>query len=149
MSATSAPVRNRLDGGGQLRDHALHGVEHVGVGHVASIGPRGEPQSSPVWVDWDGTHIRFSNLTTRQKYKNLSSDSRVALSATHPDNAYRYLEVRGRVVAIEPDPDGEFIDSIAAKYQGKIRFEGHREPQTRCTIVVEPLHATTMGGAPD
>ena len=124
-------------------------LDSLAMWHVATIGPGGEPQSSPVWIGWDGTRIRFSNLTTRQKYRNLHADPRVALSATHPDDAYRYLEVRGRVVAFEPDPDGEFIDSMAAKYQGKPRFEGHRTPATRCTIVVEPLHATTMGGPPD
>ena len=29
------------------------------VWHVATIGPSGEPHSSPVWADFDGTHVRF------------------------------------------------------------------------------------------
>ena len=30
------------------------------LAHIATIGPKGEPQSTPVWFDWDGTNIRFS-----------------------------------------------------------------------------------------
>ena len=124
-------------------------LESMAMWHVATVGPSGEPQSSPVWIGWDGTHVMFSNLTTRQKYRNLTAEPQVALSATDPANPYRYLEVRGQVVRIDADPDGVFIDSMAKKYQGKDRFEGHRAPDSRCTIFIEPTHATTMGGAPD
>ena len=30
------------------------------VAHIARVGPSGEPQSSPVWFEWDRTHIKFS-----------------------------------------------------------------------------------------
>jgi hypothetical protein len=30
------------------------------LAHVATIGPDGEPQSSPVWFDWDGMFLRFA-----------------------------------------------------------------------------------------
>ena len=30
------------------------------LAHVATIGLRGEPQSTRVWVGWDGEYIRFS-----------------------------------------------------------------------------------------
>jgi Pyridoxamine 5'-phosphate oxidase len=33
------------------------------MAHVATIGPHGEPQSSPVWFDWDGTYLRFAQVT--------------------------------------------------------------------------------------
>ncbi len=49
-------------------------LESMAMWHVATVGPRGEPQSSPVWIGWDGTRIMFSNLTTRQKYRNLVAD---------------------------------------------------------------------------
>jgi hypothetical protein len=32
------------------------------VWHVATIGPSGEPHVSPVWANFDGTHIRFPHL---------------------------------------------------------------------------------------
>ena len=68
------------------------------VWHVATIGPSGEPQVSPVWAGFDGTHIRCPHLEGRQKWRNLQNDDRIALSATDPTDNERYLEVRGRVV---------------------------------------------------
>jgi hypothetical protein len=38
-------------------------LESIALAHVATIGPNGEPQSSPVWFDWDGTHLRFAQVT--------------------------------------------------------------------------------------
>lgn len=69
--------------------------------HVATIGPDGEPQISPVWIDWDGQHVLFCQAKTRQKLHNLRREPRIALSMTDPDNPYRYLEVRG-VVKVRP-----------------------------------------------
>lgn len=84
--------------------------------HIATIGPNGEPHSSPVWIDWDGEYIKFSQTTARQKYKNLRRDSRIALSALDPEQPYRYLEVRGEIARVEDDPDNAFINKLAKKY---------------------------------
>src|SRR6266852_4911624 len=81
------------------------------LAHIATIGPRGEPQSTPVWFDWDGTNIRFSQIKTRQKYRNLLRDPHIALSIVDPTNPYRYLEIRGKVVRIDEDPNLDFINS--------------------------------------
>ena len=71
------------------------------IWHVATIGPGGEPQVSPVWASFDGTYVRFPHAEGRQKWRNLCADDRVALSATDPSNLERYLEVRGRLVGWE------------------------------------------------
>ena len=34
-------------------------LEKTSIWHVATIGPNGEPQVSPVWADYVGTQIRF------------------------------------------------------------------------------------------
>nr|WP_273842423.1 PPOX class F420-dependent oxidoreductase [Rubrobacter calidifluminis] len=88
------------------------------LAHVATVGPKGEPQSNPVWFDWDGEYIKFSQTKTRQKYRNLRRDPRVALSIVDPENPYRYLEVRGVVERIEDDPNFDFINAMAKKYLG-------------------------------
>ncbi|GAA0975802.1 MULTISPECIES: PPOX class F420-dependent oxidoreductase [Nocardiopsis] len=87
-------------------------------GHVATLGPEGQPQSSPVWIDWDGEFLRFSQTTTRQKLHNLRRDGRIAVSATDPDDPYMYVEVRGEVERIEEDTDKAFIDEMSQKYMG-------------------------------
>jgi PPOX class probable F420-dependent enzyme len=67
------------------------------LAHIATIGPKGEPQCTPVWFDWDGNTLRFSQTTTRQKFRNLQRDPRFALSLVDPNNPYRSLEIRGKV----------------------------------------------------
>lgn len=87
-------------------------------GHVATLGPDGSPQSSPVWIDWDGEFLRFSQTTTRQKLQNLRRDGRISVSALDPDDAYMYVEVRGVVDRVEEDRDKAFINEMAQKYLG-------------------------------
>ena len=112
--------------------------------HVATIGPDGEPQSTPVWADWDGTHVRFSQTRGRQKYENLQRNPEIALSATDPDDPYRYLEIRGRVVGIDADADNAFIDSMAKKYMGQDTYPYHQPGDERVVVLVEPQHTTQM-----
>jgi hypothetical protein len=113
--------------------------------HVATIGPNGEPQSNPVWFDWDGQYMRFSQTKTRQKYRNLQRDPRIAVSLVDPTNPYRYLEIRGRVVRIDDDPDNVFIDSMAKKYLNMDTYPYHQPGDERIIIVIEPQHTTFMG----
>lgn len=112
---------------------------------VATIGPDGEPQNNPVWFGWDGAKVRFSQTTTRQKYRNVRVDQRVSLSILDPDDPYRYLEIGGDVVAVEDDPDLAFINSMAHKYLGLDKYPWHHAGDERVVIVVEPTHTTTMG----
>lgn len=115
------------------------------LAHIATIGPNGEPQVTPVWFGWDGEHVRFSQTSTRQKLRNLRRDPRIALSIVDPANPLRYLEIRGRVVAVEPDPELAFINRMAQKYLGRERYPWHRSGDERVVVVVEPQHTTHMG----
>jgi PPOX class probable F420-dependent enzyme len=115
------------------------------LAHIATIGPNGEPQVTPVWFGWDGEHVRFSQTSTRQKLRNLRRDPRIALSIVDPTNPLRYLEIRGRVVAVEPDPELAFINRMAQKYLGRERYPWHRPGDERVVVVVEPQHTTHMG----
>ncbi len=113
--------------------------------HVATIGPDGEPQNNPVWFDWDGAVIRFSQTKGRQKYRNVQREPRLSLSILDPDNPYRYLEVRGKVVGIDDDPDNEFIDKMAQKYIDQPQYPWHQPGDERVVVRVQPVHTTTMG----
>jgi PPOX class probable F420-dependent enzyme len=115
------------------------------LAHVATIGSQGEPQSTPVWIGWDGEHIRFSQTKRQQKYRNLRRDPRVALSIVDPRNPYRYLEVRGLVIAFEDDPDRAFVDSMARKYLGVDHYPWHQEGDQHIAIVILPQHTSQMG----
>lgn len=115
-----------------------------GFAHVATLGPQGEPQSTPVWYDWDGRYIRISQTTTRQKYHNVRREPRVALSVVDPDNPYRYLEVRGRVARVDDDPDKAFINAMAKKYMDLDTYPYTSPEEERIVLFVEPEHTTSM-----
>ncbi|WP_435110580.1 PPOX class F420-dependent oxidoreductase [Nocardiopsis synnemataformans] len=106
-------------------------------GHVATLGPDGSPQSSPVWIDWDGEFLRFSQTTTRQKLQNLKRDGRISVSATDPDDAYMYVEVRGVVDRVEEDQDKAFINEMAQKYLGT-PYPWDNPDEERVIVYVRP-----------
>jgi PPOX class probable F420-dependent enzyme len=115
------------------------------LAHVATIGPDGEPQNNPVWFDWDGQHVLFSQTTERQKYHNLQDNPRIAFSIVDPENPYRYVEIRGTVVDFRPDPNFDFINKMAKKYLGQDEYPFHQPNDVRVVVAVEPKHTTQMG----
>jgi PPOX class probable F420-dependent enzyme len=105
--------------------------------HLATIRPDGMPQVNPMWFSWDGTFLRFTNTTTRRKFRNVTAEPRVAVSINDPDAPYRYLEVRGRVERIEPDPTGAFFLELAERYG--LDIDGPPpDAADRVVLVVEP-----------
>ena len=113
-------------------------LESNALANIATIGPKGEPQNNPVWFDWDGSYIMFSQTKGRQKFHNLQREPRVAVSIVDPANPYRYLEVRGKVVRIDEDPENKFIDKMAKKYINQDTYPFHQPGDERVVIVVEP-----------
>jgi PPOX class probable F420-dependent enzyme len=85
--------------------------------HLATVRPDGSPQSSVMWFDWDGSAIRMTHTKTRQKFKNLEHQPRVAVSIADPDDEYRFIEVRGAVTNIEDDDDkASFYKALQKRY---------------------------------
>src|SRR5437867_12680701 len=74
--------------------------EKQAFGNLRTLMKAGSPQVTPVWVDFDGKHVRVNSAKGRVKDKNVRRDPRVAIALQDPANPYRYLEVRGRVVEI-------------------------------------------------
>ena len=74
----------------------------------------GPPQVQPVWCNFDGTHILVNTEKGRQKYRNMSRRPSVTILAIDPDNALRWLEVRGTVAGITEE--GAFEPYSFGKY---------------------------------
>jgi PPOX class probable F420-dependent enzyme len=113
--------------------------------HLATLMPDGSPQVTPVWLDFDGKHVRVNSAKGRGKDKNIRRDPRVALSLHDPANPYRYLEVRGRVVEITEEGADEHIDKLSHKYLGKPVYPFRRPGEVRVTYLIEPHKITSMG----
>jgi len=113
--------------------------------HLGTVMPDGSPQVTPVWCDFDGTHIRVNSAKGRVKDKNMRRDSRVALALQDPDNAYRYLQVRGKVVDISEMGADDHIDSLAKKYLGKDTYPFRKPDERRVTVRIAPTRIETRG----
>ncbi|MBI2815722.1 MAG: PPOX class F420-dependent oxidoreductase [Acidobacteria bacterium] len=112
---------------------------------LATIMPDGQPQVTPVWIDIDGSFVRFNSARGRQKDRNVRRDPRIAIAITDPDNPYRYLEIRGRVVDITEDGADDHIDSLAKKYLGMDKYPNRQPGEVRVMYKVEPQRVLTMG----
>jgi PPOX class probable F420-dependent enzyme len=123
-------------------DH-LDLLERPVVANLATVRPSGAPQVNPMWFVWDGEVIKFTHTDERQKFKNLETEPRVAVAIQDPDNPYRYLEVRGVVSDITPDPEGAFYRELAVRY-GRDRGTPPRDAPHRVIISVTITHATWM-----
>ena len=112
---------------------------------LGTVMPDGSPQVTPVWCDFDGTHVRINSARGRRKDLNMRRDSRVSLALVDPDNPYRYLEIRGQVVEITEKGGDAHIDSLARKYLGVDEYPNRRAGEVRVIYKIAPLLFTRMG----
>ncbi len=117
----------------------------VAFAHLATMMPDGSPQVTPVWFDFTHGKIRVNTAKGRVKARNMAEGSRVALSILDPDNAYRYVQVRGQVTRVTEDGGVAHIDSLAKKYLGKDVFPLHNAKDIRTIFEIKPLAIQTMG----
>jgi len=87
--------------------------EKKAFAHLATLMKDGSPQVTPVWCDFDGSLVWVNSAKGRVKDKNMRRDERVALAIQDPDNAYRYMEIRGEVAEITEDGADAHIDRLA------------------------------------
>ena len=112
--------------------------------HLATLMADGSPQVSPVWAETDGDLIVVNSAAGRVKDRNIKRDARVALSATHPDDPFRALMIRGRVVKVTEDGAEDGIDRLARKYIGGERYEWRRPGEVRVAYYIQPETVRTL-----
>jgi len=113
--------------------------------NLSTLMPDGRPQVTPVWVDFDGEHVIFNSAKGRQKDRNVRLDPRVAMALMDPENPYRYLEIRGRVVEITEEGANASIDKLAKKYLGVDKYPYGQPGEVRVLYKIKPEHTTVMG----
>jgi PPOX class probable F420-dependent enzyme len=111
--------------------------------HLATLMADGTPQTTPVWIDYDGKHVVINTAEGRQKDKNMRRDGHVALSITDPDNPYRYLEVRGTVAERTHAGADQHIDRMAKKYLGQDKYPYRQPGEVRVIYKVTPERTTS------
>jgi PPOX class probable F420-dependent enzyme len=113
---------------------------------LATLMPDGSPQVTPVWIDYDGSHILINTAKGRMKDRNMQERSSIAMSVSDPDNPYRYLGVRGRVVEITEEGADEHINKMSKKYLGKDVYPYRKSSaEVRRIYKVAPERVHVMG----
>ena len=90
---------------------------------LSTVSPQGQPQTTVVWCDYDGTHVRINTARGRLKDKNMLANPKVSLLAVDPENPYRWIEVRGTVELTE-EGAVEHIHSLSKLYTGQRYYGG-------------------------
>jgi len=112
---------------------------------LATRMPNDDVQVTPVWVDVENGTVIFNSARGRVKDKNVRRDPRVTLTLMDPDNPYRYLEVRGRVVDITEKGADQHIDKLAKKYLGVDKYPYRQPGEVRVLYRVKPEHVHAYG----
>ena len=119
--------------------------EKKAIANLATVMPDGTPQVTPVWFDYTAGVIRVNTAKGRVKARNMKEGAPVALAIMDPDNAYRYIQIRGRVRrVVEPGAD-KHIDSLAKKYLGKDKYPFAQPGEVRVMYEIEPRAVNAMG----
>jgi len=113
--------------------------------NLGTLMPDGEPQVTPVWVDFDGSYVIVNSARGRKKDRNMRRNPKVALSIMDPDNAYRYLEVRGKVVDITEEGASAHIDKMAKKYLGVDKYPYAQPGEVRVLYKIQPERISSNG----
>jgi PPOX class probable F420-dependent enzyme len=128
-----------------IPDNYLDLFNKKAFANLATLMPDGSPQVTPVWCDYDGENVLINTAAGRVKDKNLQREPRVSLSILDPDNPYRYLQIRGRVVERTHEGADEHINRMAKKYLGVDVYPYRTQGEVRILYKIKPERASTMG----
>jgi PPOX class probable F420-dependent enzyme len=121
-----------------LLKRPVHGV-------LTTLMPDGTPQSSLVWVDYDGEFVLINTTLERQKGRNLRARPKVTLLVIDPADTSRWIEVRGQVSEMTPAGAEAHADELTQRYTVKRHFYGDIYPveqkykETRVIVKIEPI----------
>ena len=116
---------------------------------LVTVMPDGQPQATPIWVDYDGTYVIVNTARGRQKDKNMFVGAKVTVISIDPADGHHWLEVRG-VIAVETEEGAvDVINSLSKKYRGEPNYYApypeRRDQETRVTYKIEPTRVNTSG----
>ena len=115
-------------------------LESTAIAFISTIGPTGAPQTTPQWFLWDDGALHFSLVEGRQKLRNLRRDPRLSVVVANPADPTWYVELRGHVDGLVPDPELALERKIALKYTGShVDVEPPGTARYSATVVVEKI----------
>ena len=123
----------------------LLSTETRAFAYLSTIMPDGSPQVTPIWFDIQDGCILFNSAEGRVKDRNIRARTSVALAIADPNNPYRYLQVRGRVVEITSQGAQDHINRLSWKYTGREFYSSGAPAEKRVIYKLLPEHVNGMG----
>jgi PPOX class probable F420-dependent enzyme len=111
---------------------------------LATTMPDGSPQVTPIWFNTDGEYLLINSAKGRTKDRNMRARPKVAVAIMDPQNIYRYIQLRGKVIEITEKDAREHINTLSKKYTGNNVYDGPPE-QIRVTYKIRIDHVNTNG----
>ena len=111
-------------------------------GVLTTMQPDGQPQSSLVWLDYDGECARVNTTLERRKGRNMAADPKVSLLVVDPENTGRFLQIRGDVELVT-EGALDHLNGLTRKYTDHPRYYGYVYPAdqaARETRVIGRIH---------
>ena len=118
-------------------------LEEPNYAALGTIRPDDTVQVNPMWFLYDGESIRFTHTTKRGKFRNLQHNPSMSLSIIDPDQPFRYLEVRGRLTEVIPDPEGAFYVTLGKRY-GNAAQQPPKDSPDRVILVMSIERTTSQ-----
>ncbi len=129
----------------QLPDNVKKFLEKPNLAVLATVGPTGWPQATPVWFMVDGDEILMNTSQGRVKLRNLQASPRAAVVVVDRDDPYLYVQIRGKI-RLEPAHGARDIDRLSLRYRGKpYKYPPTDAPEKRVSIHLRPTAFSGMG----
>ncbi len=113
--------------------------------YLATIMGDGTPQVTPVWFNTNEDFILINSVKGRVKDRNMRQRSFIAVVIQDPNNPFRYMQVRGRIVEITEQGARQHINILAEKYTGKAEYKLNDPNEVRVIYMLRPEKAQVMG----
>lgn len=120
-------------------------TEKKAFANLATTMTDGSPQVTPVWFDYTDGVVRVNTAKGRVKARTMREGAKVAMSILDPDNAYRYIQIRGHVSSVTEAGADAHIDSLAQKYLGKDKYPYSQPGDVRVIYEITPDATQVMG----
>ena len=120
------------------------------VAALTTVMPDGQPQTTVVWCNFDGTHVLINTMRGFRKEKNMRRNPKVTLLCFDPHEPLRSLEVRGNVVEMTEEGAMEHLDGLSELYTGTRPYFGGcvsaelRETETPVLCKILPTRVTVL-----
>ncbi|MFE5817056.1 PPOX class F420-dependent oxidoreductase [Streptomyces sp. NPDC056479] len=132
---------------GKLNGHIRERLLAPNFWHLATVGPDGLPQVSPMWADNEDEYVMVNTSMGRVKVDNLRLNPNVSLSHHDPENPYDRAEIRGRVVRfVEGETAERAMDRLTQKYIGQERYPWLLPGERRVMLLIEPVRVRRVVG---